>query len=430
MRISRTTRAAVAAVAAGALAFTGCSSNTEGEAVAVAADADTIDLDALDTGDYNTEPKDFVAEGTFAGDFGPAVESQRLAEFVVGQHLIDPTLVEGSINTGVAVGGAGHALTGEASDVIEEYGMISGFNSYRSTVDRSRTLGIAVWRFPTDADADQAARALFEYDTSLGGIPDEYGYAPPEAEIVSYPDLPGTYAYGLEWDTLGTSSRESITAQGSFIIYTYADTDDDDQGWLTDTTTRAVQQQKDLLAQFPPTPVEEIPNLPVDLDKVLARTVGFLDDDTPQNAELAVYGPDGWMHFDSDPAGTAELFEDTGTDRVAKSNTTVYRTGSEDGARTVADSFYEGIPNTYPDLVEDAVLSDIVPGARCMTGDIAEGRVSICFMTYGRYVSELHGFQPVSGRGGEYDTLGLLPQRLAAQYVKFVRAEELGLGEN
>ncbi len=51
-------------------------------------------------------------------------------------------------------------------------------------------------------------------------------------------------------------------------------------------------------------------------------------------------------------------------------------------------------------------------------------------MTYGRYVAELSGFRSIGNENPDSDTLRTVPQRVATQYVKFVRAEEMGLGEN
>lgn len=102
----RTSRILTAAVAAAALSLAGCSSNVEGTAVdntAASADAGDagaesqgdFDIDTLDTGGYNTVPKDFEAEGQLAADFGPAVEGQRIAEFVIAPYTVDPKLVSG-----------------------------------------------------------------------------------------------------------------------------------------------------------------------------------------------------------------------------------------------------------------------------------------------------------------------------------------------
>jgi hypothetical protein len=68
--------------------------------------------------------------------------------------------------------------------------------------------------------------------------------------------------------------------------------------------------------------------------------------------------------------------------------------------------------------------------ARCWSGDVAQGRASVCLMVYGRYMAELSGLRPVGNEDPANDSLRTMSQRLATQYVKFVRSEEMGLGEN
>ncbi len=71
-----------------------------------------------------------------------------------------------------------------------------------------------------------------------------------------------------------------------------------------------------------------------------------------------------------------------------------------------------------------------MPGTTCLSGDIAEGRMSVCYMTYGPYLAEIHGYRPIGNTDPESDTLRTMSQRVATQYVKFVEAEEMGLGRN
>ncbi|MCK0093917.1 hypothetical protein MWU77_24430, partial [Rhodococcus sp. F64268] len=146
----------------------------------------------------------------------------------------------------------------------------------------------------------------------------------------------------------------AFTARGMFVIYTYAYNEGTDTAWATDTIVRAVPEQQVLLDRFPATATEQIAALPIDVDKVLGRAVGFLDNETLDNTDAAVYGPAGWLHFDSHPVRRREAFEATGTDLVAMLNSTVYRTGSDEGALTLRDEFAEITLENYPDLIEDA----------------------------------------------------------------------------
>ncbi|NLU65330.1 hypothetical protein HCA61_24175 [Rhodococcus sp. HNM0563] len=428
----RTSRSLIAATAV-TLALAGCSTTSEGTALAEGeanengSTTGTFDIAALDTGEYRIEPRDFIAEGQAAGDFGPAVEGQRMAEFVIHPYTIDPTLTNGGgMSTGVGVGGIGKVLSGGgAPEVAESYGVITGFGSFSGKPDGSRQLGVAVWRFPDADSASQAAAAL--HANALA--PEDDGFAAGPQTPVSIPQLPDTFATTYYWESLDTASMSTFTARGPHVVYTYTSAENNDVEWASDTTARALEEQLPRIEQFPFSPTDEIESLPVDLDKVLARAVGYTENEYARNSDTAVYGPLGWLHFDSHPAETADIFEATGTDRVALANSTVYRTSGPEAARELRDAFREQSRETYPDLVDEPAPQG-VPDTLCRAGDIAEGRLMDCMMIYGPYVAQLIGHRAVGNTDPDDDTLRTMPQRVATQYTKFVRAEELGLGEN
>ncbi|WP_240794932.1 DUF7373 family lipoprotein [Rhodococcus zopfii] len=437
----RTSRILTAAAAAAALTLAGCSSDVEGTAVdseTAAADArdsgagsqSDFDIAALDTGRYNVVPKDFEAEGQLAADFGPAVEGQRIAEFVIAPYTVDPKLVSGGgMNQGVGVGGLAKLglLSDAVSAIAEKYEIITTFTDFQSYTDDSHELGVSVVRLADNASAVAIAGELHAAEISDAG--EEDLFASGAGTPITLPGLPDTHASTYRWET-GSDTVSSYTVSGPHVIYSYASTSAGDPEWAKDVTTRALQKQIPLIGSFPYTPTPQIPELVVDMDKVLARAVGYTDDETARNSELAVYGPLGWLHFDSDPAQTAELFEETGTDRVAMANTTVYRTASADDAETVRDAFLAQTAKNSRELTEDASAPQNVPGTTCLSGDIAEGRMSVCYMTFGPYVAEINGYRPIGNTDPESDTMRTMPQRVAAQYVKFVKAEEMGLGQN
>ncbi|WP_068166162.1 DUF7373 family lipoprotein [Rhodococcus phenolicus] len=437
----RTSRILTAAVAAAALSLAGCSSNVEGTAVdntAASADAGDagaesqgdFDIDTLDTGGYNTVPKDFEAEGQLAADFGPAVEGQRIAEFVIAPYTVDPKLVSGGgMNQGVGVGGLAKLglMSDAVSAIAEKHQIVNTFSDFQNYADDSHEFGIAVVRLADNESAVAIADELHAAELTVADEDDIFGSG--AGTPVELPGLSATHASTYRWET-GTDTLSSYTVSGPHVIYTYASTSAGDPEWAKDITTRALQKQIPMLDGFPYTPTPEIPKLVIDMDKVLARAVGYTDDETARNSELAVYGPLGWLHFDSDPEKTAELFEETGTDRVAMANTTVYRTASPEDAETVRDAFVAQSVKNSPELTEDAAAPQNVPGTTCLSGDIAEGRMSVCYMTYGPYLAEIHGYRPIGNTDPESDTLRTMSQRVATQYVKFVEAEEMGLGRN
>jgi len=254
------------------------------------------------------------------------------------------------------------------------------------------------------------------------------GIAP--AVPVAVPGAPETLASVRSWDVTGTVTTSTVTPQGSFVIRTYAHSGTGDVDWTTDTAARAAQAQAPLLDRFPATPAEEIGGLPMDVDRVLVRAVGLPEGVLPRLSGLAVYGPDGWLQLDSHTARTERIFEVTGTDRITKAASNVYRTAGPTEAEILRDDFVETTREMYPDLVEDETVPQNIPGTRCWSGDVAQGRASVCLMVHGRYVAELSGLRPVGNEAPENDSLRTMSQRLATQYVKFVRSEEMGLGEN
>lgn len=430
MRLSRTGRAVLVLAATTSVVLAGCSSNSNDTAAAEPTTAEQttegVDLAALDTGEYNTEPRDFVAMGMSAEDFGDAVEAQRLAEFVVHPHDIDPVLVDGGGRNGVFLGGTGAIFAGSENEILQEHSIVSAFTSFRSSEDQSREFGVSVWRFPTPEDATDAAQAMHDYALAPADGP----MATDAETPITLPGLPDTLATTYSWPSQDSTMINTLTPRGEFVIYTYADSPTDEPEWRMDASVRGVQQQIELLDRFPATPAHRIGSLPVDLDKVLARAVGFTENEYSRNSDTAVYGAPGWLHFDSHPVVNEKLFEQTGTDRIAKANSNVYRAAGHADAEALAEAFAEQSAENYPDLVEDSSMTQDLPGTTCWTGDVAEGRAAVCLMVYGRYMAELTGFRPINNNDPDSDTLRTLPQRVAAQYVKFVRAEEMGLGEN
>ncbi|WP_277369691.1 hypothetical protein [Rhodococcus rhodochrous] len=67
-------------------------------------------------------------------------------------------------------------------------------------------------------------------------------------------------------------------------------------------------------------------------------------------------------------------------------------------AELLRDDFVETTREMYPDLVEDETVPQNISGTRCWSGDVAQGRVSVCLMVYGRYMAEFSGLRPVGTR--------------------------------
>lgn len=409
------------AVCAASLTLGACSASVEGQAQATEFDRDAF-IAGLDTGDYAIEPRDFVGDGFTAGDFGPGVEGQRLAEFVAHPSFVDDSLEVSMRSTGVSIG----RLTVFASDrpqieVADRYGLITSFTSARREVDNDEELGVSVWRFPDAEAAVQAANRMHELTLEPSPSSRE-GDAPPVE--VTLPGLPATKTAVDYLERLDFHYLESVTPLGPHVIYTFAG-GEVDESVLRDRTERLLDEQIPLLEQFPYTPVDEMADLPVDVDRVLARTVAFVDGETAVDSHTATYGVPGALHFIRGPHHMRDLLENAGVDRVGVANSIVYRAADPEHAAVFRDALLAATAEDNADYKEVDVPQDI-PGATCLGGDNAEGRGMACVLLYDRYVAEIGGESDLQGIGRERT----VPERLATQYVKFVRAEEMGLEGN
>lgn len=395
-----------------------CSESVEGSAQAAEFDRAAF-VETLDTGDVDVEPRDFESEGVAAGDAGAAFEGQRLGEVVVVPTMIDADLVAVQPGSGVTVGTFGqYLMTPAVGEVAERFGLITSFASFRSDEEETADLGVAVWRFADDDTAVRAATRMHEFyfESDSEQLP--------SAKTVS--SLPDTLAVGdfpgdPEWGVI-----ETVTPVGPHVIYTYGRNETAGESWVLDRTTRIVTEQLELLEDFSYTPTDDLASLPIDVDKVLARAVGHVDDDRLESSGLSVFGAQGALHSMLYPARMAEVMEETGTDRVAFADTMVYRAGDEEGAGVLAEELVEMVTEKYPDFVSISAPQS-VPDTTCVGGDHAHGRAVSCVMVFDRYVAEIFGSIGVDGPVAELPDD--VSQRVAAQYVKFVRAEETGLGE-
>ncbi|WP_413768862.1 hypothetical protein [Rhodococcus pyridinivorans] len=321
MRTSRATRAVLAVATATILTVAGCGSDTtvagNGTEPATSPEQEStegIDIASLDTGEYRVEPRDFVGENFAAGEAGPVIEGQQMAEFVV--HDIDPTLT-----------------TGRASI--------------------------------------------------------------PPAVPVAVPGAPETPASVRSWDVIGRVTTTTVTPQGNFVIQTYASSETGDAAWTTDIAARGARAQ----ATLPPV-------RPCGLRAGRMAALRFTSRTYREDLRGHRNRPDRQGRVERLPhAGAAE-------------------------AELLRDDFVETTREMYPDLVEDETVPQNISGTRCWSGDVAQGRASVCLMVYGRYMAEFSGLRPVGNEDPANDSLRTMSQRLATQYVKFVRSEEMSLGEN
>ncbi len=357
-------RGGIAALAAATLTLAGCASTVAGEAVrapdaAVVAQLDTGDYDTARTRELGTAGDDAFARGL--------LESQRIAEFVVGPWEVDDDLTRPAVGAGTAVNQSIpnadtlKQIFGEVPGVVatgQNRGLIAGFASWRGSAeaDKGITLLNAVFRFPDPAAAQAAATQFAEALSApeLGGSPREPAPIPdhPDASAVSYTDAEGT------------SRVRSFTAHGPYVLYQLATPGVDSTAAARELIGNCLDQQIPLIDSFVPTPVDLLGQLPLDPSGELLPAVLTNPDKAGLPVSTGAWQPLAWLHFEPDPVSAREAFDDAEVDVVAQRLATVYRTRDEDAAAALAE-YLRTVAVDTPSAEE---LDDAVPGlpaARC-----------------------------------------------------------------
>src|ERR1700676_130286 len=124
---------------------------------------------------------------------------------------------------------------------------------------------------------------------------------------------------------------------------------------------KTIDKQGPTIDQFRATNPSEFADISLDPTGLLARTLPVPEKEatTIQNT---TYEQRGALHFQNDPARSATLFSETGTDLVAMAKTNVYQTkDSESAARIVNGFFAELQPTSQP-----AKPVNNLPDSRCL----------------------------------------------------------------
>lgn len=388
-----------------AVMLAGCSSAAEATestdtdtAVSAAADAAVLVPAApgeLDPGPYTTTPSSF--DNVTAGTAGELIESQRLAEFVTLPFEIDPELTVASSSqstrlisgpNGVAAMISIHDGNEAIATIAEDAGFSGGFLSSRSTDDASRTITHAVLQF-RDADAaGTAARQLHQDRISRPRV--IFG----ESTIgVDYPidGLTGSHVSADRGDEYVGAT--AFTPHGRHVIFTWIDAPPDREDWIAASLTTTLEMQRPLLDRFPATAPADLPDLRIDIDGVLGRTVWFRQDETnfPLHSK-AVYGPRGAAHLAIDQAGMLDALTDTDITHMAVGKSTLYRSAHPAGAEQYFDRILGMIRNRTADTaVTSATGPQGVPNTRCFEVVTTMSSYTTCVVYHGRYVGEIHG---------------------------------------
>ncbi|OBF38174.1 hypothetical protein A5724_10640 [Mycobacterium sp. ACS1612] len=376
-----------------------CSSTVDGSAVKPSdvAAGPTVDISKLDVGPYPTQPSQPLGV-TGDADRGVFVESQRMANNVIGPWEVDPAITDwfGFGATVLPNVGALAQIGPETfAAAASQHGFINGFASAR-TQDGQKILLNAVLRF---ADNDSAAAAAGEF----GDIAAKTGDGVQSAQIPGHPDTKAASytqtegSTGKKWNAV-----RAFTAHGQYVFMQLAQAADS-MDTAVGMVSKTVDLQGPAIDQFRATDPSEFADISLDPTGLLARTLPVPEKDaTP--IQNATYEQRGALQFQSDPARSAKLFADIGMDLAAMAKTNVYQTKDPAGAAKIVDGFYAELqPTSQP-----AKPVNNLPDSRCLQ---LQDKTFYCLGAADKYAIETTA-----------DNLLDAQQQVAAQYAMLLNS--------
>lgn len=344
--IRRTRRSVLAATLAAVAVFTlACSTTIAGSAIKAPGEAssDGVDLALLDAGNFPTSPR--VPLGV-AGDamHGGWAEGRRLAGAVVGPWEADADLIDyAQIDSGVvkdtdAVNAELGAPMGEA---LRGHNLLAGFSSSRHT-DKGTYKGLLniVLELASPADATAAVTDVAAKDAALT-MP--FDTKPIPTQPFSIPRYPTTTALTYHWTSpypdpgAPRFSVTALTAHGQYVLaQTATSADKADIAAQLIATTLDLQQP--LIDKFKPTPPNQMAQLPLDPDGLMAHTLAPRQEN--ESITDGIYDAHGALHLATgDPVHLQALFKSANVQQVSYVlETEVYQTpDTGSAARIVAD---------------------------------------------------------------------------------------------
>src|SRR5689334_8154766 len=340
-----------------ALLSAACSSTVTGSAVKPSgvASGPTVDVSKLDVGPYPTQPSQPLG---VAGDpdRGLFVESQRMANNVIGPWEVDPAIT-GWFGFGATVlpnvGALAQIGPESFAAAASQHGFINGFASAR-TAEGQKILLNAVLRF---ADGSAATAAAAEF----GDIAARTGEAVRPAQIPGHPDTKAASytqteaSTGKKWGAV-----RAFTAHGQYVFMQLAQAVDGMDPAIG-LVAKTIDLQGPVIDKFRATDPSEFADVSLDPTGLLARTLPVpVKEATP--IQNATYEQRGALQFQSDPSRSAKLFADTGMDLAAMAKTNVYQTKDAASAPKIVEGFYAELQPTS----QQAKPVNNLPGSRCL----------------------------------------------------------------
>ncbi|AYF78607.1 hypothetical protein D7D52_01250 [Nocardia yunnanensis] len=355
-----------------------------------------MDVRTLDTGTY---PVNFYSYDNSNGGKGNTLEGIRMTAAVAPTVRIDPKLsigLGGSVlTTPDDVVNVSH-LSSAVKGVLTDRGFLAGFAANGSDRDNVKgepdpagtNITTRVLRFPTADAAKLAARELEDAD---------FNVALNLNQKLTLPNYPDAYAH---WRP-GVPNLGVTMARKDFVISLFIIRPSADQQDLLSWAKKTLDAQVPVLDAFNETPADQISRLPVDPDRMLARTlVSDRDHKTVDPDNFAVF-PANWLTlFADDMTFWSKLVADNGVDEtsVADGNFVIRVRDAQAGA-----DFVTGMIGNLQET--KAPAPDKVPDSAC-THRQSDKSPTRCYVRYKRYVGVVNGTSDADAQ-----------QQAAAQYA-------------
>ncbi|MFD3507551.1 hypothetical protein [Nocardia sp. NPDC058666] len=310
--------------AAAMLVAVGCSSEPSGDA---AAPEPVVDLAKLDVGPYPRVAREITTTPSWA--LARYLEGMRLSSVLPLPVEIDPQFVVPQPGSR-AFPRPGENLAKTFRDTFDEdtKGLVAGFfTGARSHEDPSisQELSVHAMLFESVGAAQSAAVALHRR-----------GHGP---DVVAEPIKSTRHPDAL---MLWRDDEQRVTgwmATGRFVVKVTSRSEENvelkisDQAAVLPIADKALTVTAERLAAHTPTPVDRLQSIPVDPDKMLARTLPIGRETGADPVFPVVRDGHGALHGALDFANTRRGYEQAGVDRVSEDKSTVYRTRDAAGAR-------------------------------------------------------------------------------------------------
>lgn len=343
-----------------------------------------IDVRTLDVGSYAVDKHTYQQT---AGDQGATAEAMRMSRAVVPAIAIDPSLK-------VGLGGhvvlddteATHSLlAGVSKPILDREGLITGYSA--AGADRADDPGTSIATADTTsvtmfvmrfADTDTATRTARELEDA------DFGVAPDVNKKLTLSKYPDAF---IHWRP-GISNIGAFLAHKEFVISLFIQRPHPEQDDLLAWVQKSLDAELPVLDAFRPTPKDQLANLPVDPDGLLARAVVHdRDSTTPDRDRFATYGPNDFINIAADESARQSMVTDTGLDAIGIADTsTVMRVRDAAAGGRLITALVSASGSDYSPIDAPSTL----PGAKCLqlsTSDVHSNSAAYrCYIPHGRYV--------------------------------------------